>query len=203
MTCSSRAPEDQHDFALVVRWPQAFDVILTANLYGDFLSDLTAELVGGLGVGGALNAGHDICAAQAAHGSAPDTIGQNVANPTAMILSVGMLLDWLGARHERADLKDAARRLEAALDQLPAEAAGRTRDLGGALATDAFADALAERIAAARPARPAGFGADGKTMAPWYLTFWSSGASSGPRLPCDRPVRRRARHRSRAERPRG
>ena len=134
-------------FALVVRRPQDFDVILTTNLYGDFLSDLTAELVGGLGVGGAINAGHDICAAQAAHGSAPDIMGQNVANPTAMILSVGMLLDWLGGRHERADLKDAARRLEAALDQQLAEAAGRTRDLGGALATDAFADALAERIA--------------------------------------------------------
>ena len=134
-------------FALVVSRPQDFDVILTTNLYGDFLSDLTAELVGGLGVGGAINAGHDICAAQAAHGSAPDIMGQNVANPTAMIHSVGMLLDWLGGRHERADLKDAARRLEAALDQQLAEAAGRTRDLGGALATDAFADALAERIA--------------------------------------------------------
>ncbi len=157
----------------------------------------------GEGVGDAHHAGHHICAAPAAHRTAPALMGPNVANPTAMILSVGMLLDWLGARHERAYLKDAARRLEAALDQQLAEAAGRTRDLGGALATDAFADALAERIAAARPARPAGFGADGKTMAPWYLTFWSSGASSGPRLPCDRPVRRRARHRSRAERPRG
>ena len=177
-------------------------VVCRENTEG-FYADRSMFAGVGEGVGGAIDAGHDICAAQAAHRSAPDIMGQNVANPTAMILSVGMLLDWLGARHERAYLKDAARRLEAALDQQLAEAAGRTRDLGGALATDAFADALAERIAAARPARPAGFGADGKTMAPWYLTFWSSGASSGPRLPCDRPVRRRARHRSRAERPRG
>ena len=133
-------------FALVVRRPQDFDVILTTNLYGDFLSDLTSELVGGLGVGGSINAGHDICAAQAAHGSAPDIMGQNVANPTAMILSVAMLFDWLGGRHERSDLKDAARCLEAALDQQLADDAGRTRDLGGPLATDAFADVLADRI---------------------------------------------------------
>ena len=134
-------------FALVVRRPQDFDVILTTNLYGDFLSDLTAELAGGLGIGGSINAGTDVCAAQAAHGSAPDIMGQNVANPTAMILSVAMLLDWLGERHERTGLKDAARCLNAALDAQLADAAGRTRDLGGPLATDAFAEALAERIA--------------------------------------------------------
>ena len=136
-------------FALVVRRPQAFDVILTTNLYGDFLSDLTAELVGGLGVGGSINAGHEVCVAQAAHGSAPDIMGQNVANPTAMILSVGMLLDWLAGRHDRPDLADAAMRLESALDHQLAGTSGRTRDLGGSLGTDAFADALAERIAAA------------------------------------------------------
>ena len=136
-------------FALVVRRPGDFDVILTSNLYGDFLSDLTSELVGGLGVGGSINAGLDACAAQAAHGSAPDIMGQNIANPTAMILSVGMLLDWLGERHDRSDLKDAAGLLERSLDAQLAEASGRTRDLGGDLATDAFAAMLAERIAAA------------------------------------------------------
>ncbi len=135
--------------ALVVRRPRDFDVIVTSNLYGDFLSDLTAELVGGLGVGGSLNVGADVGAAQAAHGAAPDLMGQNVANPTAMILSVGMLLDWLAGRHGRTDLKDAARDLDGALDQQLAEAAGRTRDLGGPLDTDVFAVALAERISQA------------------------------------------------------
>ncbi len=134
-------------FALVVRQPEKFDVIVTTNLYGDFLSDLTAELAGGLGLGGSINAGDDICVAQAAHGSAHDIMGRNVANPTAMILSVGMLLDWLAVRHGRADLKEAAICINRAVDQQLAEELGRTRDLGGPLRTDAFANALAERIA--------------------------------------------------------
>ena len=85
--------------ALLVREPDAFDVIVTTNMFGDILSDLTAELSGGLGLGPSINAGRERAIAQAAHGAAPDIAGRGVANPTAMILSVAMLLDWLGLKH--------------------------------------------------------------------------------------------------------
>jgi 3-isopropylmalate dehydrogenase len=85
--------------------------------------------------------------AQAAHGSAPDIAGKGLANPVAMILSAGMLLDWLGTRHGDATAADAAVRIEAAV-----RAAVRdgmcTRDLGGSATTDGFTDAVVERLAA-------------------------------------------------------
>jgi 3-isopropylmalate dehydrogenase len=133
--------------ALLVRQPAAFDVVVTTNMFGDILSDLSAELSGGLGLGPSINAGTDHAIAQAAHGSAPDIAGRNIANPTALMLSAGMLLDWLGERHGREDLADAAQRLSEAVDAQLSGESGRTADLGGALGTDAFGDAVAERIA--------------------------------------------------------
>ncbi|NIP76223.1 MAG: isocitrate/isopropylmalate dehydrogenase family protein, partial [Xanthomonadales bacterium] len=94
--------------AWLVRAPERFDVIVTGNLYGDILSDLAAELSGSLGLAGSIMAGDDLCAAQAQHGAAPDIAGQDKANPTSMILSVAMLLEWLGARQGRVDLAEAA-----------------------------------------------------------------------------------------------
>jgi 3-isopropylmalate dehydrogenase len=133
--------------ALLVRQPAAFDVVVTTNMFGDILSDLTAELSGGLGLGPSINAGSDHAIAQAAHGSAPDIAGKNIANPTALLLSAGMLLDWLGDRHGRADLSDAAQRLSEAVEAQLADETGRTADLGGTLGTDNFGAAVAERIA--------------------------------------------------------
>ena len=133
--------------ALLVRQPAAFDVVVTTNMYGDILSDLTAELSGGLGLGPSINAGAGHAIAQAAHGSAPDIAGKNVANPTALMLSAAMLLDWLGDRHGREDLAAAAKRLGDAVDAQLGESGGRTADLGGALGTDAFGAAVADRIA--------------------------------------------------------
>ncbi len=77
---------------VVVRAPQRFDVIVTTNMFGDILSDLTAELSGSLGLGASLNAGVDHAMGQAVHGSAPDIAGQNIANPFSLILSAGQLL---------------------------------------------------------------------------------------------------------------
>lgn len=133
--------------AFLVRVPERFDVVVTTNMFGDILSDLCAELVGGLGVGGSINAGPAHCIAQAAHGAAPDIAGQNVANPTSLILSMGMLLDWLGARHDRPELAEAAIRVSDAIDAQLADAKGRTRDLGGPLGTEAFGKAVAARVA--------------------------------------------------------
>lgn len=80
--------------AHVLREPQRFDVIVTTNMFGDILSDLTAELSGSLGLGGSLNVGVHYAMAQAAHGSAPDIAGKNLANPFSLVTSVAMLLEW-------------------------------------------------------------------------------------------------------------
>ena len=88
--------------ALLIRQPEDPDVIVTTNMFGDILSDQTGEMAGGLGLAPALNAGDEHAVAQATHGSAPDIAGQGIANPSALLLSVAMLLEWLGARHTRS-----------------------------------------------------------------------------------------------------
>ncbi|MFQ5565456.1 MAG: isocitrate/isopropylmalate dehydrogenase family protein [Paracoccaceae bacterium] len=134
--------------AWLVRAPERFDVIVTGNLYGDILSDLASELSGSLGLAGSIMAGDALCAAQAQHGSAPDIAGQDKANPAAMILSVALLLDWLGARHARPDLTAAARAMTAALDHALADPGTRTADLGGPLGTAAFGEAVTKAVLA-------------------------------------------------------
>jgi isocitrate/isopropylmalate dehydrogenase len=133
--------------ALLVRRPEAYDVIVTTNMFGDILSDLAAELSGGLGLGPSINAGTDRAVAQAAHGSAPDIAGKDIANPTAMILSVAMLLDWLARRHRRRDLAAAARAIDGAITDQLADSSRRTHDLGGSLGTAAFGTGVARRVA--------------------------------------------------------
>ena len=132
--------------ALLVRTPEAFDVVLTTNMFGDILSDEAAELSGGLGLGGSLNAGDDHAIAQAAHGSAPDIAGQGIANPTALMVSVAMLLEWLGAGHGRDDLSAAAAAFNAAVDAVLADPAKHTPDLGGSAKTADIGRAVADAI---------------------------------------------------------
>jgi isocitrate dehydrogenase (NAD+) len=79
--------------------PQQFDIIVTTNLFGDILSDLASGLVGGLGVTGAANIGDDAAIFEAVHGSAPDIAGKNLANPTALLFSAMMMLDYLGQKN--------------------------------------------------------------------------------------------------------
>jgi len=125
--------------ALLVRSPERFDVLVTTNMFGDILSDLACELCGGLGLAGSLNVGPEHAAAQAQHGSAPDIAGQDRANPTSLILSLAMLLRHLGAGA-------VADRIEAALRSCLAQPNTRTADLGGALGTRSFTDALIGRL---------------------------------------------------------
>ena len=132
--------------ALLVRTPEAFDVVLTTNMFGDILSDEAAELSGGLGLGGSLNAGDDHAIAQAAHGSAPDIAGQGIANPTALMVSVAMLLEWLGAGHGLDDLSAAAAAFNAAVDAVLADPANHTPDLGGSAKTADIGRAVADAI---------------------------------------------------------
>ena len=129
--------------AHVVRRPESFDVIVTTNMFGDILSDLTAELSGSLGLGGSLNVGAKYAMAQAAHGSAPDIAGRDLANPISLILSATLLLAWHGERLGDARYESAARAIENAV----AAAMQRgltTRDVGGDLGTAAAGRAIVE-----------------------------------------------------------
>jgi 3-isopropylmalate dehydrogenase len=122
----------------LVRRGADFDVLVTENMFGDILSDLTGELAGSLGIAPSINASHERAMAQAAHGSAPDIAGRGLANPTAMIASGAMLLDWLGAR-AAADVVDQALRTTVSRGT-------RTADLGGTAGTAGFADAVVATI---------------------------------------------------------
>ena len=132
--------------ALLVRDPSKFDVIVTTNMFGDILSDEASEISGSLGLAGSVNAGDDLCVAQAQHGSAPDIAGQDKANPTSLILSAAMMLEWMGLKHKQDSLKQAAIAIEAAIDSALNNPATRTGDLGGKLGTQAFAKVVAEKL---------------------------------------------------------
>lgn len=114
-----------------------FDIVVTENMFGDILSDLTGELVGGLGLSPAINANESQAMAQAVHGSAPDIIGLKIANPVGVMLSTVMLLEWLGNKHEDNDLITLGKNIEKAI--LNALEKGKTTpDLGGTESTDSF-----------------------------------------------------------------
>jgi 3-isopropylmalate dehydrogenase len=132
--------------AHVVRQPDRFDVIVSTNMFGDILSDLTAELSGSLGLGGSLNVGESHAMAQAAHGSAPDIAGRDIANPFSLILSMALLLAWHGERSGNARFLSAARGIENAV-AAAIEGGRSTRDVGGNLGTAATGQAVVEILA--------------------------------------------------------
>ncbi len=115
--------------------PYQFDVLLLENLYGDIISDLGAGLVGGLGVVPGANIGDDIAVFEAVHGSAPNIAGRGIANPTALLQSGVLMLKHIGER-------EAADRIQAALEKVLAEGNIRTRDLGGQSTTSEFTEAV-------------------------------------------------------------
>jgi isocitrate dehydrogenase (NAD+) len=129
----------------LVQRPEEYDVLVLPNLYGDIVSDITAGLVGGLGLAPGANIGTRAAVFEATHGSAPRYTGQNKANPTAMILSGKLMLDHLGER-------DAARRLEQAVTEVIAEGERVTYDLKPtrddptAVGTSEYADAIIEKL---------------------------------------------------------
>jgi 3-isopropylmalate dehydrogenase len=138
--------------AHVVRQPERFDVIVATNMFGDILSDLTAELSGSLGLGGSLNVGTHHVMAQAAHGSAPDIAGQDVANPISLILSMALLLAWHGERIGAPRFEMAARAIDDAVAAAMRE--GRvTRDVGGNLGTAATGRAIVDLLQSASTTR--------------------------------------------------
>jgi 3-isopropylmalate dehydrogenase len=162
--------------ALLVRRPQEFDVVVTTNMFGDILSDEASELSGGLGLGGSINEGHDVCVAQAQHGSAPDIAGRGVANPTSLILSAAMLLDWRGRRDGAPALVAAAEAITRAVDATLDDPATRTRDLGGTLGTAAFADAVRRNLA--QPGGSSRSHFPSSVLRPGELTAFSRGGGA-------------------------
>ena len=119
--------------------PWQFDVICTTNLFGDILSDQIAGLVGGLGMAPGANIGPDAAIFEAVHGSAPDIAGKGVANPLALLLAAGLMLDHVN----RSDLAD---RLRGAVLKTLQEDGVRTRDLGGQATTRDFAAAIVRHV---------------------------------------------------------
>jgi isocitrate dehydrogenase (NAD+) len=120
--------------------PERFDVIVTMNLFGDILSDLTAGLVGGLGVAPAANIGDGGCAMfEAVHGTAPDIVGKGIANPTGLMLSAAMMLDHVGQG-------EAAARMRKGIYAALADGETRTRDLGGKADTKGYTDGVIRAI---------------------------------------------------------
>lgn len=150
---ASKRPDIVADHAYVdatalwmVQKPWDFDVLVTENMFGDILSDLGAGLMGGLGLAPSADIGLHNAVFQPCHGSAPDIAGQGLANPFAMILSAAMMLDWLGIKHDNADMRQDGNRLREAVEEVIARGEVLTRDLGGSAGTQAAADAVLDAL---------------------------------------------------------
>jgi len=126
--------------------PDFYDVAVMPNQYGDILSDMSGAIQGSMGLAGALNAGDNHCYAEPTHGSAPDIAGRGIANPTSIILSVGMMLNWMGDKRGDARLKEAWRGIDRAVDAVLSEEKVRTPDLGSSDGTSVFGRTVAEAI---------------------------------------------------------
>ena len=124
---------------MLVMDPYRFDVIVCENMFGDILSDQIAGLVGGLGLAPGGNIGKDASIFEAVHGSAPDIVGRNIANPAALLLAAVMMLQHL-------EMRDEAERIRIALESTIKEQDSLTPDLGGSGTTTSFTDAILRRL---------------------------------------------------------
>jgi 3-isopropylmalate dehydrogenase len=130
----------------LVMKPWTFDVLVTENMFGDILSDLIAALVGGMGMAPSADIGDHHALFQPAHGTAPDIAGRGIANPTAMLLSVALMLNWLAARHDDRALADAARAIEVAVKAAFESGGVRPYDFGGSSNTADVVRAVVDRL---------------------------------------------------------
>jgi isocitrate dehydrogenase (NAD+) len=130
---------DNMAMQMVLR-PQQFDVIVTTNLFGDILSDLASGLVGGLGVTGAANIGDDAAMFEAVHGSAPDIAGQGLANPTALLFSALMMLEYLD------EMRMAEKIRSAIYTVLQEHKEDCTKDIGGQGTTESYTEAICKLL---------------------------------------------------------
>jgi len=126
----------------LVRNPNAFDVLVTENMFGDILSDLAAGLVGGMGMAPSGDIGDTAAVFQPSHGSAPDIAGKSIANPIAMHLSTAMMLEWL----DHPETKRAGAALYASISDVLADPNQRTADMGGKLSTVEITDLISKSL---------------------------------------------------------
>jgi len=144
-----RAPDLERGYSYVdamaldlVRRPWDFDVMVMENMFGDILSDLAGGLVGGMGMAPCAEIGDEHALFQPAHGTAPDIAGKGIANPSAMLVSAAMMLNWLSDRHDAPALGQAGAAIERALEIGFQNGAVRPYDLGGDTGTEVIADAV-------------------------------------------------------------
>ena len=129
----------------LIRQPQEFDVIVTTNLFGDILSDESSQVVGGLGMAPAANIGDDFGLFEPVHGAAFDIAGKQIANPTSFILSIKMMLEWLGNKNNDQNSSNAARILEDTVLNIVKSGAA-TKDIGGTMSTREFTKEVTNRL---------------------------------------------------------
>jgi 3-isopropylmalate dehydrogenase len=130
----------------LVQRPEKFDVIVTENMFGDILSDLAAGLIGGMGMAPSGDIGDRHAVFQPAHGTAPDIAGKGIANPIAAILSAGMMLAWLGVKHNQPALRRAAVLVETSVERVMADGTTLPVDQGGSARTGEVGDAIVRRL---------------------------------------------------------
>jgi len=130
----------------LIRQPQSFDVIVTTNLFGDILSDEAAQVVGGLGMAPAANIGEKFALFEPVHGAAFDIAGKQIANPTSFILSIKMMLEWLGINHKDKKSIEVAAKLESTVYDVLNKGI-KTKDIGGDKTTNEFANEIVSRLA--------------------------------------------------------
>jgi len=129
----------------LIRQPEKFDVIVTTNLFGDILSDESSQVVGGLGMAPAANIGDDFALFEPVHGAAFDIAGKNIANPSSFLLSIKMMLDWLGKKHNDTKCFAVSQKLESTIFDLVKKGV-KTKDIGGEKSTSEFTKEITTRL---------------------------------------------------------
>ncbi|MGB0724788.1 MAG: isocitrate/isopropylmalate dehydrogenase family protein [Nitrosopumilus sp.] len=129
----------------LIRQPEKFDVVVTTNLFGDILSDESSQVVGGLGMAPAANLGDNFALFEPVHGAAFDIAGQNIANPSSFLLSIKMMLDWLGAKHNDQKCFEMATKLESTIFDL-VKSGIKTKDIGGDKTTSEFTKQITDNL---------------------------------------------------------
>ena len=129
----------------LIRQPEKFDVVVTTNLFGDILSDESSQVVGGLGMAPAANLGDDFALFEPVHGAAFDIAGQNIANPSSFLLSIKMMLDWLGTKHNDQKCFEMAKILESTIFDL-VKTGIKTKDIGGDKTTTEFTKQITDNL---------------------------------------------------------
>jgi 3-isopropylmalate dehydrogenase len=129
----------------LIRNPEEFDVIVTTNLFGDILSDEAAQVVGGLGMGPAANIGAEFALFEPVHGAAFDVAGKNVANPSSILLSTKMMLEWLSDKYDDKGVMAEGRRIEETIIGVLRKNK-KTKDIGGDLSTTQFTQVVAKEM---------------------------------------------------------